>query len=86
MNLNARRGGPMLRLGGARVASCLDVVREGSNERNLRNIWRVLADLLLTRVSGRREQALAGSTISIPGFSGRDFAKIPGSRDFRDRD
>ena len=31
-------------------------------------------------------QALAGSTISIPGFSGRDFAKIPGSRDFRDRD
>ena len=32
------------------------------------------------------EQALAGSTISIPGFSGRDFVKIPGSRDFRDRD
>ena len=32
------------------------------------------------------DQALAGSTISIPGFSGRDFAKIPGSRDFRDRD
>ena len=33
-----------------------------------------------------RDQALAGSTISIPGFSGRDFVKIPGSRDFRDRD
>ena len=32
------------------------------------------------------QQALAGSTISIPGFSGRDFVKIPGSRDFRDRD
>ena len=30
------------------------------------------------------DQALAGSTISIPGFSGRDFVKIPGSRDFRD--
>ena len=30
------------------------------------------------------EQAPAGSTISIPGFSGRDFVKIPGSRDFRD--
>ena len=35
---------------------------------------------------GGLDQALAGSTISIPGFSGRDFAKIPGSRDFRDRD
>ena len=35
---------------------------------------------------GPRRQAPAFSGILIPGFSGRDFCKIPGSRDFPGRD
>ena len=35
---------------------------------------------------GGGDQAPAFSGILIPGFSGRDFCKIPGSRDFPGRD
>ena len=34
----------------------------------------------------RQGQAPAFSGILIPGFSGQDFGKIPGSRDFSGRD
>ena len=53
-------------------------------QRTSNNLGAYIFNFVLLSYSGNQVPAFSG--ILIPGFPGRDFCKIPGSRDFPERD